>query len=145
LLKQRHDEIPKLIKVCEGYANFEKKTLTEVIALRNSAAGATSVGDKAVKEGQLTAGLNRLFAVAEGYPELKSNNNFMQFQTRVSDLENQLADRREFYNESVNNYNIRIESMPDAFIANAMNLKPQEMFKVSEAERGDVEIKFNLP
>lgn len=116
-----------------------------MIALRNSAAGATSVGDKAVKEGQLTAGLNRLFAVAEGYPELKSNNNFMQFQTRVSDLENQLADRREFYNESVNNYNIRIESMPDAFIANAMNLKPQEMFKVSEAERGDVEIKFNLP
>lgn len=145
LLKQRHDEIPKLVKVCEGYAQFEKKTLTDVIALRNSAAGAHGVGDKAVKEGQLTAALGKLFAVAEAYPDLKTNNNFMQLQKRVTDLENQIADRREFYNESVNNYNIRIESLPDRFIAGPMGLQKQEMFKVAEADRQDVEINFNLP
>ncbi len=145
LLKQRHDEIPKLIKVCEGYAQFEKKTLTDVIDLRNSAASASQVGDRAAKENQLTAGLHRLFALAESYPELKSNNNFLQLQNRVSDLENQVADRREFYNESVNNYNIRIASLPDAFVAGFMNLRPQEMFKVADADKADVDISFNLP
>jgi LemA protein len=103
------------------------------------------VGDKAVKEGQLTMALGRLFAVAEAYPDLKSNNNFLQLQKRVSDLENQIADRREFYNESVNNYNIRIESLPDLFIAGPMGLRKQEMFKVAETDRQDVEINFNLP
>ncbi len=145
LLKQRHDEIPKLIKVCEAYAQFEKKTLTDVIGLRNSAASAHSVGDKAAKEGALSMGLSRLFAVAESYPDLKSNNNFSQLQKRISDLENQIADRREFYNETVNNYNIRIESLPDRFIAGPMNLQKQEMFKIAESDRQDVEIKFNLP
>jgi LemA protein len=145
LLKQRHDEIPKLVKVCEGYSQFEKKTLTDVIALRNSAAGAQSVGDKAAKEGALTMALGRLFAVAEAYPDLKSNNNFLQLQKRVSDLENQIADRREFYNESVNNYNIRIESLPDRFIAGPMGLQKQEMFKVADSDREDVDINFNLP
>lgn len=145
LLKQRHDEIPKLVKICETYAQFEKKTLTEVIALRNSAAGAQGVAAKAVKEGELTGALHRLFAVAEAYPDLKTNNNFMQLQNRVTGLENQIADRREFYNESVNNYNIRIESLPDRFIAGPMGLKQQEMFKVSEADRQDPGINFNLP
>jgi len=145
LLKQRHDEIPKLVKVCEGYAQFEKKTLSDVITLRNYAVGARSIGDKAAKEGALTAALGKLFAVAEAYPDLKSNSNFMHLQTRVSSLENQIADRREFYNESVNNYNIRIESLPDRFIAVPMGLQKQEMFKVSEADRQDVDINFKLP
>jgi len=145
LLKQRHDEIPKLIKICEGYAQFEKKTLTDVIALRNTAAGAQGIANKAEKEGMLTQALGRLFAVAEAYPDLKTNQNFMQLQNRVSALENQIADRREFYNESVNNYNIRIESLPDRFVAGPMGLQKQEMFKVAETDRQDVDINFNLP
>ena len=145
LLKQRHDEIPKLIKTCEAYMSYEKKTLTEVIALRNSAAGAQGVGDKAQKEGMLSSALGKLFALSENYPDLKAQSNFQNLQSRISSLENQIADRREFYNESVNNYNIRIESLPDSFIASKMNLKPQEMFKITEEDRKDVEININVP
>jgi LemA protein len=145
ILKQRHDEIPKLIKTCEAYMSYEKKTLSDVIALRNSAAGAGSVHDKAVKEGQLSAALGKLFALSENYPDLKAQANFQNLQTRISGLENQIADRREFYNESVNNYNIRIESLPDSFVASMLNLKQQEMFKVSEEDRKDVDVSINVP
>ena len=122
LLKQRHDEIPKLIKACESYMKFEKDTLAKIVELRGAAQGATGVARRAEAEGQLGAGLRRLFAVAENYPELKSQASFQQLQGRISDLESQLADRREFYNESVNNYNIRIQSLPDSFVASFMNL-----------------------
>lgn len=145
LLKQRHDEIPKLIKTCEAYMQYEKSTLTEVIALRNSASSATSVGEKALKESALTAGLGRLFALAENYPDLKAQTNFQNFQKRVSELESEIADRREFYNETVNNYNIRIQSFPDSLVASNMNLKPREMFKVTEEERKDVDVSFKMP
>lgn len=145
LLKQRHDEIPKLIKTCEAYMQFEKKTLTEITALRSSAQQAQGVADKAAKEGELTGALQRLFALAENYPDLKSQASFQQLQGRISGLENQIADRREFYNESVNNYNIRIQSFPDSLIAGWMNLAPQEMFKVSEADRQDVPVDIRVP
>ncbi|MFA6028356.1 MAG: LemA family protein [Elusimicrobiota bacterium] len=145
LLKQRHDEIPKLIKTCESYMKFEKDTLTKITALRSTAQGATGVAQRAEAEGQLTAGLRQLFAVAENYPDLKSQASFQQLQGRISDLESQLADRREFYNETVNNYNIRIQSLPDSFVASFMNLQPQEMFKVSEADRQDVAIDIAQP
>ncbi len=145
LLKQRHDEIPKLIKTCEAYMSYEKKTLTDVIALRNSAAGAQGVADKAQKEGMLSSALGKLFALSENYPDLKAQSNFQNLHNRISSLENQIADRREFYNESVNNYNIRIESFPDTLVASKMNLKSQEMFKVSEEDRKDVEININVP
>ena len=145
MLKQRHDEIPKLIKVCEGYMHYEKKVLTEIIALRSSAQSAQSVAVKALKEGQLTQGLHRLFAVAENYPELKAQASFNQLQGRISDLENQIADRREFYNESVNNYNIRIQSLPDKIIADWMALVAQEMFKISDDDRRDVSIDIKTP
>ncbi|MFN0117974.1 MAG: LemA family protein [Elusimicrobiota bacterium] len=145
LLKQRHDEIPKLIKTCEAYMQYEKSTLTEVIALRNAASSARTVGEKAIKEGELTASLGRLFALSENYPDLKAQTNFQNFQKRVSELESDIADRREFYNESVNNYNIRIQSFPDSLVANNMNLQPREMFKVTEAERKDVDVSFKVP
>ena len=80
LLKQRHDEIPKLVKTCEGYMKYEKKTLTEVIALRNTAAAAHSVGEKASAESALSLGLGKLFALAENYPDLKSQQNFLHLQ-----------------------------------------------------------------
>jgi LemA protein len=145
LLKQRHDEIPKLVKTCEGYMQYEKKTLTEVIAARNSAAGANTVAEKAEKEGQLTMALGRLFALSENYPDLKAQTGFQNLQSRITALENQIADRREFYNESVNTYNIRIESFPDGLIARQMNLQPQAMFKIAEGDREDVDVKLNIP
>lgn len=145
LLKQRHDEIPKLIKTCEAYMKFEKETLVKITDLRSSAMGAQGIATKAQKEGELTAALHRLFALAENYPELKSQASFQQLQGRISGLENQIADRREFYNESVNNYNIRIQSIPDNLVAGFMSLVPQEMFKASEAERADVAINIQTP
>ncbi|MEK7747359.1 MAG: LemA family protein [Elusimicrobiota bacterium] len=145
LLKQRHDEIPKLIKTCEAYMKFEKDTLSRVIELRTQAQGATGVGERAGREAALSIGLQRLFAVAENYPDLKSQASFQQLQGRISELENQIADRREFYNESVNSYNIRIQSMPDLFVANFMGLAPQEMFKITEADRQDPPIDIKQP
>ena len=92
----------------------------------------------------LTQSLKTLFAVSENYPDLKANNNFTQLQTRVSYLESQIADRREFYNDSVNTYNIRIASIPDMFLAGPMHLTNRDLFKVDEADRQDAQIKFDM-
>jgi len=145
ILKQRHDEIPKLVKLCQQYAQYERGTLEKVIALRSQAMQAVGVGDKAVAEGQLSAALGKVFAVAEAYPDLKANVNIAQLQGRISGLETELADRRELYNESVNIYNIRIQQFPDGLVANMMNLAPKEMFKVAEEERQDVDVNLDLP
>lgn len=145
LLKQRHDELPKLIKACEAYMGYEKGTLTKVIEMRNSAQSAQGVAAKAQAEGQLSGAIQKLFALAENYPQLKAEGGFQQLQSRISGLENQIADRREFYNDSVNNYNIRIASIPDVFVARFMSLSAQEMFKVSDDDRRDVDINIAVP
>jgi len=142
LLKQRHDEIPKLIKICEGYMKYERETLEKLTAARTACIQATGVADSAQKEGQLSGMLRQVFAVAENYPELKANQNFLQLQQRASYLESQIADRREFYNDSVNSYNIRIHQIPDMWVAGTMSLRDKELFKVSEEEKKDVDITF---
>lgn len=145
LLKQRHDEIPKLVKICEGYMKYERETLEKITAARTACIQAKGVGDSAKAEGELQKTLKTLFAVAENYPDLKANQNFMQLQQRASHLESQIADRREFYNDSVNNYNIRINQLPDMFVAQMLQMKAKEMFKVSEEDSKDVDIKFSFP
>lgn len=145
ILKQRYDELPKLISVCESFAQLEKGILDRLMSARENYQRASSVGEKATASGEISAGLQGLFALAENYPELKANENFMQLQNRISQLEETLADRREFYNDTVNNHNIRIQQIPDVFIANFLRLQEVEMFQVSEAERQDVDIKINLP
>jgi len=145
LLKQRRDEIPKLIGVCEGYMKYERETLEKITAARTVCMQTKGVADAAEAEGQLSGLLRTLFAVAENYPDLKANQNFLQMQERISYLESQIADRREFYNDSVNLYNIRISQIPDMWVARSMSLASKEMFKVSEEEKKDVEIKFNFP
>ena len=105
LLKQRHDELPKLVEVCKQYKQFEQETLQRVIEARaavHSAREAGNVGALGKAEGSLRSGLGRLFAIAEAYPELKTNEHFMQLQQRISSLEGSIADRRELYNETVN-------------------------------------------
>lgn len=145
LLKQRHDEIPKLVKVCEGYMKYERETLEKITAARTACIQAKSTGDLALKEGELSGLLKNLFAVAENYPDLKANQNFLQLQQRVSYLESQIADRREFYNDSVNSYNIRINQVPDMFVARSMKLTEKELFKVLEEDKKDADINFNFP
>ena len=145
LLKQRHDELPKLVSVCEGYMKYERETLEKITALRSAFLGATTVGEKSRIEGELAGALKSLFAVAENYPLLKADKHFTQLQERISVLENQIADRREFYNEGVNIYNIRINQIPDMVVARMFNFGQEELFKVPEGERKDVSIKFNFP
>ena len=145
LLKQRHDEIPKLIKVCEGYMKYERETLEKITAARTACIQAKSVGESTQAEGDLAKSLRTLFAVAENYPDLKANQNFTQLQQRVSYLESQIADRREFYNDTVNTYNIRINEIPDLFVARMLKMQPKELFRVIEEEKKDVDINFEFP
>jgi LemA protein len=142
MLKQRHDELPKLLDVCKGYMDFERDTFQKVTQARSMYQQAVSVDQKAQADQSMTSALRGFFAVAENYPELKANNNFMQLQKRITELESQIADRREFYNDSVNTFNIRIQQMPDTFVASFMNLQPRPMFKVEEADRADVRMSF---
>ena len=104
---------------------------------------AQGVAQSAQAENMLSGALKTLFAVAENYPDLKANQSFAQLQQRVSYLESQIADRREFYNDSVNQYNIRIHQIPDMFVANMLNFNDKELFRVGEQERQDVDIKFS--
>ena len=144
LLKQRHDELPKLVETCKQYMKFEQDTLTRVIEARSkvsSAREAQNVPALGQAEGGLRAALGSLFALAESYPDLKANQTFQQLQTRISSLENAIADRREFYNESVNINNVRIEQFPDAVIATLFGFKPAQLLEFSDEEKKDVDVK----
>lgn len=142
LLKQRHDELPKLIETCKGYMQYEQKTFELVTQARSAYSKASTVGEKAQADNMITGALKTLFAVSENYPELKANNNFMQLQGRITDLEEKIADRREFFNDDVNTYNTRIQQLPDVFLAGLMNLQRRDLFKVADEDRRDVEVKF---
>ena len=144
VLKQRHDELPKLVETCKQYMKFEQETLTKVMEARSGVAQAReqrNVPALGQAEGDLRNALGRLFALAEAYPDLKANQTFLQLQTRISSLENAIADRREFYNESVNINNVRIEQFPDSIVAGIFSFKPFALLKFSEAEKADVNMK----
>ncbi len=142
LLKQRHDELPKLIETCKGYMQYEQKTLQAVTEARTAFLKATTVTEKAQADNLISGALKSLFAVAENYPDLKANGNFMQLQGRISELEEKIADRREFFNDDVNTYNIRIQQFPELFVARLLNLQHKDLFKVAEEDRQDVELKL---
>jgi len=142
LLKQRHDELSKLLEVCKGYMDFERDTLQKITQARSMYQQAVSVDQKAQADQSMTSALRGFFAVAENYPQLKADDNFMRLQGRITELESQIADRREFYNDSVNTFNIRIQQMPDTFVASFMSLHPQPMFKVEDADKADVPMAF---
>ena len=143
LLKQRHDEIPNLVETVKGYMQHERQTLLAVTQARTASMSAATVGQKAQADLLVAGALRGLFAVAESYPDLKANQNFLKLQTRISELEERIADRREFFNDDVNTYNTRIKQVPDMFLANMMNLKARDMFKVSEEERQAIEVKLS--
>ena len=141
LLKQRHDEIPNLVETVKGYMQHERETLEAVTQARAASMSATTIGEKAQADLMMTGALRGLFAVAENYPQLKANENFLRLQNRISELEEHIADRREFFNDDVNTYNIRIQQLPDVFVAHMLNLQHKDLFKVAEEDRRDVEVK----
>jgi LemA protein len=142
LLKQRHDEIPNLVETVKGYMQHEQQTLLAVTQARAASMNAASIGQKATADVMMTGALRGLFAIAENYPQLKANENFLKLQNRISELEERIADRREFFNDDVNTYNKRIGQIPEVFVASFMNLKRRELFRVSDDDRKRVEVNF---
>lgn len=142
LLKQRHDELPKLVKTCEAYMQHERGVFDKLSEARGALMQAKTVGDRAAAENRLTDALGRIFAVAEAYPNLKADASFNQLQNRISELENQIADRREYYNDTVTTFNTRIQQIPDMYVAQWLSCVPADLFRAAESERADVEIRF---
>jgi LemA protein len=140
LLKQRHDELPRLVDVCKGYMQYERETLQTLTEARAKYSAATTVNQKVLASGSLSASVQKLFAVAENYPDLKANISFLELQKRITELESQIADRREFYNDSINLFNTRIQEMPDSLLAGIMGLRPRPMFLVSASEKAAVNV-----
>ena len=143
LLKQRHDELPKLVDTCKQYMKFEQETLEKVINARARVADAREAHNIAAlgaAESALRTGLGNLFALVESYPELKANEQFVHLQARITGLENAIADRREFYNESVNINNVRIQQFPDLVVARMFSFPPQQMLRFEASELQDVNI-----
>ncbi len=145
LLKQRHDELPKLVTTCREYMKFEQDTLEKVVKARSQVSDAMQSGDMAelgMAESMLHNTLGRLFALTENYPELKANESFARLQVRITALENSIADRREYYNDSVNINNIVVEEFPTNLVANHFRFTQAELFEVSEEDRADVNIEL---
>ncbi len=143
LLKQRHDELPKLISTCKEYMRHEQETLEKVTQARSAVSNAREKGDVGalgMAETQLRVGLGSLFALAEAYPELKANQSFANLQNRITTLENTIADRREFYNDTVNNNNVRIEQFPDVIIASLLRFDARALLEFSDEEKKDVDV-----
>lgn len=144
LLKQRHDELPKLVETCKQYMGYEKDTLEKVMQARAGVQQARESGDMAAlgpAEAQMRSMIGKLYAVAEAYPQLKANESFQQLQARITGLENGIADRREFYNDSTNLYNTRIQQFPDVIIARQFSFKPASLLEFSDEEKKDVDVK----
>ena len=142
LLKQRYDELPKLIKVCEGYMQHEQQTLEAVVKARSQVNSARSEGEKLQAQNALSDTLKSLFMVVERYPDLKADAGFRQLSNRISEIEDQIADRRELYNASVTIYNTRLEQFPDVIIARIFNFARRELWNIDPANRADVEVCF---
>jgi LemA protein len=144
LLVQRHDELPKLIAVCKGYMQHERETLEYVARARAGVEVARTTGNVAsvsLAEGTLRNGLSSLYAVAEGYPDLKANDIFKNLQSRISALETAIADRREIYNDAVNALNVRLETFPDSVVAKPFAFAPASMLQFSAAQSADVDLR----
>ena len=143
LLKQRHDELPKLVETCKRYMQFEQDTLEKVMRARASVSQASTSGNVAAvgaAEQQLRVGVGRLFAVAENYPQLKTDETFKQLQGRITALEESIADRRELYNDQVNLNNIRVKVFPDVMIAQRFGFLPAQLLEFTGEEKRDVDV-----
>ncbi len=140
LLKQRSDLIPNLVETVKGYKKYEKQVLEDVTKMRTSMLSAQTLSAKAKASDALSSTLKTLFATTENYPQLQASQNFLDLQKQLSAIENQIAERREFYNESVLMYNTRIHSVPDTLIASSLSMKDKEYFKATSDEEKPVQV-----
>lgn len=144
LLKQRHDELPKLVETAKQYMKYEQETLQKVMAARSAVRAAQDRGDLealGAAENQLQLGLGGFYAVAEAYPELMANQTFQHLQQRITGLENTIADRREYYNAAVNINNVRIEQFPDVLIAQLFGFRAFKLLNFRSGETKDIDVK----
>jgi len=133
-LKRRYDLIPNLLNAVKGYAKHEKGVFEKVTAARSAAISAKGIDEKSKVENQLTAALKSVFAVAENYPDLKANQNFLSLQADLTDTENKIEASRRFYNANVRDLNIRIKSFPSNAVAGMFKFEPKELFEVGASE-----------
>ena len=133
-LKRRYDLIPNLVSTVKGYAAHEASTFDRVTQARTAAMGATTTAEKAQSENMLTGALKSLFAVAEAYPDLKANQNFLELQRELSDTENKIQAARRFYNTNVRDLNTMVETFPPNIIAGIFNFSKMEFFELAESE-----------
>ncbi len=141
-LKRRADLIPNLVETVKGYATHEENTLTEVIAARNKLASANTINEKIESNNQLTGALSRLFALSEAYPDLKANQNFISLQNDLKDTEDKISYARQFYNDTVLNYNNSIEVFPSNIVASIFSFKTFDFFKIDETEKEAPKVQF---
>ena len=141
-LKRRFDLIPNLVETVKGYAKHEKETLEGVVKARNTFLSAKTPEEEMKASGELTGALNKLFALAESYPDLKANENFISLQKSLEETEDKISYARQFYNDYVMNYKNKIEMFPSNIVAGIFGFKPEPFFEASEEERKNVEVKF---
>ncbi len=141
-LKRRADLIPNLVETVKGYAKHEKEIFENVAKARSALLSAKTMKEKAEANNMLASTLKSLFAVAENYPELKANKNFLELQRQLEDTEDKVAYARQFYNAVVLEYNNKIQVFPSNIIANLFGFKPEEFFEAGEEERKRVEVRF---
>jgi LemA protein len=141
-LRRRYDLIPNLVETVKGYAAHEKETLEKVIQARNMAMNAQSVKEQGEAENMLSGTLKSLFAVAEAYPDLKANQNFLMLQEELSGTESKIAYARQFYNDSVMSYNMATQQFPSNLVAGSFGFTQREYFEIEEAAKEPVQVKF---
>ncbi|MFI3307722.1 MAG: LemA family protein [Mycoplasmatota bacterium] len=141
-LKQRADLIPNIVETVKGYASHESETLEAVIAARNKAVSSTNAHDEMQANGELSNMLGKMFALAEAYPDLKANTNFLDLQNQLKSVEEKIAYSRQFYNDSVLKYKNKLEMFPSNIVASMFGFKPEEFFTASEADKELPKVKF---
>lgn len=141
-LKRRSSLIPNLVETIKGYAKHEKEVFENVTKARSALMGAKNPGEAAQANDQLSGALKSLFAVAEGYPQLRASENFKQLQEEISDTETKVAASRQFYNTNVLDLNNSLETIPSAWVGQMFSFKKEEFFKASEDEKADVKVQF---
>jgi LemA protein len=141
-LKQRYDMVPNLVEIVKGYAAHEKETFKMVTEMRSKAMSAGSFSEKAKIEDELSKGISKIFAVAEAYPELKADKNFVELQNSLKALEDDIQKSRRFYNGTVRDFNTKIAVFPNNIIANILGFKALPFFEASEEEKKNVKIEF---